>query len=74
MWITSEPLDGEEAKAALAQRSGTSTTYIRNGQIEILDYSEWYTLGGSSTPIACSEGWVEKARSGAGSAASTACG
>ena len=37
--------------------------YIKKQQIEILDYSEWYTKGGKFDADRVLEGWVEKARS-----------
>ena len=46
MWVTSEPLHVEEAKAALKKAVKILDDYIKKGQIEILDYSEWYTRSG----------------------------
>ncbi len=45
MWVTSEPLRTEEAKAALTTEMGNLESYFRQGQLEILDYAEWYTPG-----------------------------
>ena len=60
MWITSEPLRAEEAKAALAREVDNLDDYLRNGQIEILDYSEWYTVGGRFEAGPVLQGWVDK--------------
>src|SRR5512137_1119550 len=46
MWITSEPLEVEEAKQALAKEVKNLDAYIGTGQIEILDYRKWYTKSG----------------------------
>ena len=43
LWVTSEPLRAEEAKAALAAEVQGLEQYIRNGQLEIWDSSRWYT-------------------------------
>lgn len=47
MWVTSEPLGVDEAKAALTKVMGDLEPYVRSGQLEILSYSEWYTAAGS---------------------------
>jgi len=60
MWVTSEPLRVEQAKAALAKAVGNLDDYIRAGQIEFLDYSEWYTLGGHFESDRVLQGWVDK--------------
>jgi hypothetical protein len=43
MWITSEPLNSEDAKRALKKKVKNLDDYITKGQIEMLDYSQWYT-------------------------------
>lgn len=60
MWITSEPLGVEEAKAALRHAEPNLDEYIHNGQIEILDYTQWYTLTGSFNEDEVLNGWVKK--------------
>ncbi|MHB0935434.1 MAG: PocR ligand-binding domain-containing protein [Armatimonadota bacterium] len=60
MWITSEPLGVEQATAALARAVGDLEPYLAAGQIEILDYRDWYTLGGSFNADRVLRGWVEK--------------
>jgi len=60
MWVTSEPLHVEEAKAALKKAVKILDDYIKKGQIEILDYSEWYTRSGKFNADEVLQGWVEK--------------
>ena len=60
MWITSEPLQVEEAKAALKKAVINLDDYIKKGQIEILDYSEWYTRSGKFDTDEVLQGWVDK--------------
>ncbi|MDD1677176.1 MAG: MEDS domain-containing protein, partial [Methanomicrobiales archaeon] len=60
MWITSKPLRVREAKAALRRNLPDLDRYVAKGQIEILDYSEWYTRGGEFEADAVLAGWVQK--------------
>jgi hypothetical protein len=60
MWITSEPLKVEDAKAALKKVVKNLDHFINKGQIEILDYSEWYTKSGKFDANNVLQGWVEK--------------
>ena len=60
MWITSEPLKVEDAKAALKKVVKNLDHFIKKGQIEILDYSEWYTKSGKFDANNVFQGWVEK--------------
>ncbi len=60
MWITSEPLHAQEAQDALAKEIPNLEDYLRNGQIEILDYSQWYTPGGRFDSDRVLRGWVGK--------------
>src|SRR3990170_1170585 len=46
MWVTSEPLKVDEAKAALRRVVPDLDERILRGQIEIIDYSDWYTATG----------------------------
>jgi PAS domain S-box-containing protein len=59
MWVTSEPLRSEEAKAALAANIETLESYIANGQLEILD-TEWYTSGGEFESDRVLQSWVDR--------------
>ncbi|MBZ5582615.1 MAG: MEDS domain-containing protein, partial [Acidobacteriia bacterium] len=60
MWITSAPLRAEEARKALATEIPDLEDYLRRGQIEILDYGQWYKPGGRFEAGPVLEGWVAK--------------
>jgi PAS domain S-box-containing protein len=60
MWVTSTPLKFEEAKAALKSAVPDLDSRIDRGQIEILDYSQWYTVTGRFEADRVLRGWVEK--------------
>jgi len=60
LWITSGPLGVAEAKAALAAAVGELDGYFSTGQLEILDYRDWYTAGGQFDAARVLRGWVEK--------------
>ena len=60
MWITSEPLGVDEAREALRSVESEFDNYIRKGQIEILDYTQWYTRTGRFNADEVLKGWVEK--------------
>ncbi|MHB9112896.1 MAG: PAS domain S-box protein [Thermoleophilia bacterium] len=60
MWITSEPLEVKDAKIALKNSVNNLDEYINRGQIEILDYSKWYTRTGRFEEDKVLQGWVEK--------------
>jgi PAS domain S-box-containing protein len=60
MWVTSDPLNVDEARSALAGRVPDLERYEDSGQIEILDYSEWYTPSGSFDSDLVLAGWARK--------------
>ena len=60
MWITSDPLGAEDAKATLRKAVGNLDDYIDKGQIEIVDSGEWYTKSGRFEPDMVLNGWVNK--------------
>lgn len=60
MWITSEPLNAKEAKKSLKQAVNNIDSYIKKGQIEILDYGEWYTKSGKFEADRVLQGWIQK--------------
>jgi PAS domain S-box-containing protein len=60
MWVTSEPLEVEEAKAALEKAVPNIDHFIKNGQLHILPYTEWYLKGGTFDADRVLQGWVEK--------------
>lgn len=60
MWVVSEPLKVEDAKKALKKVVKKLDEYIKKGQIEILDYSQWYTKSGRFEADKVLKGWVGK--------------
>ncbi len=60
MWVTSEPLRAEEVKLILEKPVHNLAGYIRSGQLEILDYPEWYTKTGTFDADRVLQGWVDK--------------
>lgn len=60
MWITSEPLTAEQAEQALKKEIPGLDAYVKKGQIEILDYSQWYTVSGRFDPERVLQGWILK--------------
>ena len=60
MWVTAEPLKVDDAKASLGKAVENLDDYIERGQIEILDYSQWYTRSGQFNADEVLQGWVEK--------------
>ncbi len=60
VWVTSPPLDAEEARAALQAAVPDLERYLKRGQIEIMPYTFWYLLGGEFNLERVLQGWVEK--------------
>jgi PAS domain S-box-containing protein len=60
MWITAEPLNAKKAKASLKKVVRNLDDSIEKGQIEILDFSQWYTKSGKFDADEVLDGWVEK--------------
>jgi len=60
MWVTSEPLKVEDAKRSLRKAEKNLDGYIEKGQMEILDYSQWYTKTGKFDADRVLKGWSEK--------------
>jgi len=60
MWVTSEPLSVEDAERALQRVVKNLDDYIEKGQMEILDYTQWYTKSGRFDADEVLQGWVEK--------------
>ena len=63
MWVTSEPLQVNQAKAALQAAVPDLDQYIEKGQIEIIDYNQWYTRSGKFSADEVLQGWVDKLNS-----------
>lgn len=60
MWIASQPLQAAEARTALASVVPDLDQRIAAGQIEILDYHQWYVLDGRFDADRVLRGWVDK--------------
>jgi PAS domain S-box-containing protein len=60
MWVTSESLNTEEAKKALERKLKNLDVFIRSGQIEIIDYRQWYTKSGEFDSERVLNGFIEK--------------
>jgi hypothetical protein len=60
MWVTSAPLQAEQAENALRKAAPEFDAYLKNGQIEILDYSQWYTPSGRFDADTVLQGWTDK--------------
>jgi PAS domain S-box-containing protein len=60
MWVTSEPLLVAEAEEAMRKAVNDFDEYLRQGQIEIISYTEWYLLDGTFADDRVLKGWVSK--------------
>ena len=60
MWVTSPPLEVEEARKSLKESVPNLDDYIKKGQIEIISYKNWYLLGGKFDSKKVLQGWVDK--------------
>jgi PAS domain S-box-containing protein len=60
LWITSQPVEVEEAKEALRKAVPDFDTYLENGQIEFIPYAYSNLKDGNLDSENTSKGWVEK--------------
>jgi signal transduction histidine kinase len=60
IWVTSEPLGVEDAKRSLKRVVKNLDDYVERGQIEIIDYSQWYTKSGEFQPEEVLGDWIQK--------------
>ena len=60
VWITSKPLEVEEAKAAMKRAVPDIDVYLEKGQIEIIPYTHGYLKEGIFDPERVVNSWVEK--------------
>ncbi|OGD19904.1 MAG: hypothetical protein A2W03_08495 [Candidatus Aminicenantes bacterium RBG_16_63_16] len=60
MWVTSEPLQVRQAKAALKAAVPDLDRRLRHGQIEIIDYKKWYVRSGKFSAEEVLKGWADK--------------
>lgn len=57
MWVTSPPLEMPQARAALTAVVPDLEWRVAAGQIELLDYREWYTPSGKFRVEEVLQGW-----------------
>jgi PAS domain-containing protein len=60
LWVTSQPMEVEDAKDALRKAIPDFETYLENGQIEFIPYMHWYLKEGSFDSERVLNGFVEK--------------
>lgn len=60
MWVTSGPQQTNDAILTLREMVPNLKKYIALGQIEILDYSQWYLQRGKFRPEKVLDGWIKK--------------
>jgi PAS domain S-box-containing protein len=60
MWVTSEHLSKTDAKRLLKWRVKDLDEYLKRGQIEILDYKQWYTKSGVFDSKGIFRKWARK--------------
>lgn len=60
LWITSQPLEAEEAKEALRRAVPDIDIYLEKGQIEIIPYKDWYLKEGFLDLGRAINDWIEK--------------
>jgi len=63
MWVTAAPLQVRQAKAALRAAVPDLDRYIKKGQIEILNYRDWYLPSGKFQSNEVLQAWVDKLNS-----------
>lgn len=62
LWVTTEPFGVDAAVAALTVLLPDLDRRMAQGQIEIIDYKQWYTLGGEFDAVTVINGWLERER------------
>ena len=60
VWITSQPLEVEEAKEAMKRAVPDIDIYLEKGQMEIIPYTQGYIKEGIFDPDRVVNSWVEK--------------
>jgi len=60
MWVTSEPLSGEEAKKAMRKAVPNFDRYLKRGQIEIIPHTKWYLKDNSFNLQRVLNAWIDK--------------
>src|SRR5512145_3237472 len=59
VWITSQPLEVEEAKEAMKRAVPDIDVYLKEGKIEIIPYTQGYLKEGIFDPDRVVNSWVE---------------
>lgn len=60
VWVTSEFLNGEEAKSAMSEAMPDFFKYLRKGQMEIFPYTDWYLKEGQFELKRVMSQWLAK--------------
>ncbi len=60
LWVTSCPLEIEDAKKALKIAVPDLDSYLEKGQIEVISYTDWFVTEGVFSSEKILNGWVEK--------------
>ncbi len=60
LWVTSQPLEVEDAIEALKRVVPYLNANLEKGQIEIISYTDWFLTEGAFDPERVLNGWVEK--------------
>jgi signal transduction histidine kinase len=60
MWVTSEPLEAEEATALMYEALPDFEEFLAKGQIEIWNHQDWYLKNGEQHPSEVLQGWIDR--------------
>ena len=60
LWVTSQPLEVEDAKEALKMAVFDLDSYLNIGQIEIISYTDWFFKDGVFDSEKVLSGWLDK--------------
>jgi two-component sensor histidine kinase len=62
LWVTSQPLGVEDARVSLRAAVPDLEQRERRGQIEIIDFQNWYVRKGNLSPDETVEQWLRRAK------------
>ena len=60
LWVTARPLGRRRALAAMRKAMPDFALYLRNGQIEVVPYDQWYLRDGIFDRQVVLERWIDK--------------
>jgi GAF domain-containing protein len=63
IWVTAAPFDAAAAREALRRGLTDFARYEASGQIEIVDYSDWYMRGGALVADDIVRSWLDREKS-----------